>query len=764
MAGPDAPPIRDVDPPARPSAFGQAVQLGLEIDGVQRQIQQLTDVLRQLRRHRQRWEAGGRAEQSVVRVLIGMDDSGWHVLPDRQWPGTRRANIDAIVVGSGGVFVLDVKNWRDVTVEGGRLFRGEADAADDLRKLEDQTVAVEEVLANAGLPPTEVVPLLVLAGRRNVRAQLDRVTVIGEGDLALHLGRRGARLASGLVERLLSCLADGCPPMPRSAVAAGPPARPARHPVARRTGPTEPPPVPPARAVPHGARSAGTTGAAGAAGTASPEITAGGEPEQGALLSREQLWRELLDAAAREPIETWMTWLHPTQARLSGRHWSGPARVRGAAGTGKTVVALHRAKYLAARGERVLLTSLVRTLGPVYRALLTRMAPEQVDRIEFATVHAVAARCLREHGLADRHQQEVAETCFWRAWAQVGQFSVLPGLGLTHKYWQDEIATVIKGRGLTTFGQYARLARVGRSTPLQPGHRRAVWELYERYEQLRTERGVLDRDDALLLARDLVRGSSERRYDAVIVDEVQDLTCVGLQLLHAFVGDRPDGLLVVGDGQQSIYPGGFTLAEAGVSVVGRSTVLTRNYRNGEKILRYAQAVVVDDSFDDLDGIPEQGRREVDVDRPGGEVHEVTVADAVAQDAALCEHLAQFHDDRNVRFGDMAVLVPTNAAAAHWLRVLAERKIPAVSLRDYDGASHEAVKVGTYHRVKSLDFAHVCIPDRNLFPGPRRPSESADAFRERSQLERRQLYVAITRARDSVWAGIREVPAREALSS
>jgi hypothetical protein len=695
----------------------------MEIDGVQRQIQHLTDVLKQLRRQRQRWEAGGRAEQSVVRVLVGMDDAGWHVLPDRRWPGTRRANIDVIVVGPGGVFVVDVKNWRDVTIEGGRLWRGDADADDDLHKLVDQTVAVEEVLAEAGLPPTEVVPLLVLAGRKNVRAQLDRVTVIGERDLTRDLVRRGARLAPDLVDRLLDCLDRGCPPMLRATAVVAATAQAARRPVVRRATPSE-------RSVP---------------------------TDQDALLSGEELWQELLDAAAREPIETWMTWLHPTQARLAGRQWSGPARVRGAAGTGKTVVALHRAKYLAARGQRVLFTSLVRTLGPVYRALLTRMAPEQVDRIEFATVHAVAARCLREHGLAERHQQEAAETCFWRAWAQVGQFSVLPGLGLVPGYWKDEISIVIKGRGLTDFEQYAKLARVGRTTPLQPSHRRAVWELYERYEQLRTERGVLDRDDTLLLARDLVRNSADTRYDAVIVDEVQDLTCVGLQLLHAFVGDKPDGLLVVGDGQQSIYPGGFTLTEAGVSVIGRSTVLARNYRNREKILRYAQAVVADDSFDDLDGVREDGRREVDIDRPGGEVCEVTVSGTLAQDAALCEHLVEFHDNRNVRYGDMAVLVPTNTAAARWLHVLTTWRIPAVSLKQYDGTSCEAVKVGTYHRVKSLDFAHVCIPDRNLFPQPRRPSESTDAFRERTQLERRQMYVAITRARDSVWAGIREVP-------
>ncbi len=709
-------PATGTRPRPEPSALGQAVLLGMEMAGVERQIQHLNNTQRQLSRHYRRWEAGGRAEQSVARSLVAMESAGWHVLPDRRWPGTRRANIDVILVGPGGVLVVDVKNWREVTVERDRLWRGGVDADDDLRKLVDQTVAVEEVLAEAGLPPTEVVALLVLFGRANIRAPQGRVTVLGEHDLAQELARRGARLPSDLVELLLERLERACPPMAR-----------------RQAGPAPAPATRPSSRI---------------------EAVGDGLPRQAALLSRDDVWRELLDAAAREPIETWMTWLHPAQARLTGRRWSGPARVRGAAGTGKTVVALHRAKYLATDGRRVLFTSLVRTLGPVHRALLARMAPDHVDRVEFATVHGVAARCLRENGLAGRHQQDAADTCFWRAWAQVGQLSGLSGLGVTPQYWKDEIATVIKGRGLISYAQYAGLARVGRSIPLLPAHRRAVWELYERYEQLRTARGVLDRDDVLLLARDLVRASSDSRYDSVIVDEVQDLTCVGLQLLHAFVGDTPDGLFIVGDGQQSIYPGGFTLAEAGVAVVGRSTVLTKNYRNRADILRYAQAVVADDSFDDLDGVPERGRREVDVARSGGEIHEVSVPDATAQELALREHLVDCHDRRDVRYGDMALLVPTNFAVSHWLQILAERGIPTVSLRDYDGTNGEAVKVGTYHRAKSLDFAHVCLPDRNLFPNPRRQSESADAFSERAQLERRQLYVAITRARDTVWAGIR----------
>ncbi|MBE3206507.1 MULTISPECIES: nuclease-related domain-containing DEAD/DEAH box helicase [Parafrankia] len=738
-----------------PSALGQAVLLGMEIAGVERQIQHLSDTQRQLSRHRRRWEAGGRAEQNVARALLVMEDAGWHVLPDRRWPGTRRANIDVILAGSGGVFVVDVKNWREAAIERGRLWRGDADADDDIRKLADQAAAVAEVLADAGLPPTEVVALLVLAGRRNIREPIDEVTVLGEYDLARELARRGARLTPDMVERLLEQLEHGCPPMPRAADPVVPRAPAAARPPTPRRDQTDPPIAGGRTSTPKlSARTAPSDTDRPDPGSSPGQSWA---PGQGSLLSRDELWRELLDAADREPIETWMTWLHPTQARLAGRRLSGPARVRGPAGTGKTVVALHRAKHLATRGDRVLFTSLVRTLGPVYRALLTRMAPDHVERIEFTNVHAVAARCLRDHGLSGRHQQDAADTCFWRAWAQVGRNSVLPDLGLGHQYWRDEIATVIKGRGLTSYSQYASLARVGRSTPLQPTHRRAVWDLYERYERLRTERKVLDRDDVLLLARDLVRASSETPYDAVIVDEVQDLTCVGLQLLHAFVGDKPDGLLVVGDGQQSIYPGGFTLAEAGVPVVGRSTVLTRNYRNRAEILRYAQTVIVDDSFDDLDGTPEHGRREVDIDRPGGEIAEVTVPDAAAQDAALCAHLTQLHDNRDARYGDMAVLVSTNEAESRWLRVLAGCDIPAVSLKQYDGTSRGFVKIGTYHRAKALDFAHVCIPDRNLFPGPRRASESADAFHERTRLERRQLYVAITRARDSVWAGIRQGP-------
>jgi len=690
------------DSPTWPSALGRAAAIGSEIDSVERQIFHLTELLTELRRQQRAWEAGGRGEQGVVRVLVGMD-AAWHVLADRRWPGTRQANIDVILVGPGGVFVIDVKAWRgEVTVQRGRLWRGDADAQEHVDKLLDQTSAVEEVLAGVGLAPTEVVPLLVLAGRRNYRAQLDRVLLLGEKDLTRELVRWGVRLPPELVEQLIDALNRECPPMPID----------------------EP-------------------------------VGAPASPDGDALVSRDDLWRALEEAAARQPIESWMTWLHPLQARLVSREFSGPARIRGGAGTGKTVLALHRANYLASQGRRVLFTSYIRTLPRVHQALFARMAPARHGRVRFRSVHGLAHDWLRESQEQGRLDEKVVRVCFDEAWQSAGVGSSLPRLGQDKKYWRDEIGIVIKGRGLTSFDEYARLARIGRRTPLSPAAREDAWQLYETYQDLLGERGVLDWADTLRIARDLARANAaagrNAGFDAVIVDEVQDLTCVGLQFLHALVGDRPDGLLMVGDGQQSIYRGGFTSAEAGISVVGRSVVLDRNYRNGEQILRHALAVVAGDQFDDLDPEPVAGMRDVKAARPGGTVVEVT-GSGITQGARMRDHIRRLHDQEGVRYGDMAVLAPTNPAAARWQRVLADGGIPVISLQEYTGAPRDQVKVGTFYRAKGLEFAQVFIPDRDRYPQGRRGHESDEAYRERAVLERRVLFVAMTRARDGLWLG------------
>jgi superfamily I DNA/RNA helicase len=476
-------------------------------------------------------------------------------------------------------------------------------------------------------------------------------------------------------------------------------------------------------------------------------------PEPTPLWDLEEIWAELDKIVAAEPIEAWMTWLHPSQARLITRTWNGPARLRGAAGTGKTVVALHRARHLAQRGHRVLFTAYVGSLAPVFRGLFTRLAPELINGVDFLSVHQVAVRLLRQAGVSVDVDQAGLDLCRNQAWAATHHDGVLDSLGRPPHYWHDEIRYVIKGRGVVDFDTYARLNRVGRQTRLQPVHREAAWRFYAEYERRRVERGLIDWDDVLAEALRAVRAATvEGEWDAVIVDEVQDLTCTGLKLLHALAGDKSDGLLMAGDRQQAVNPGGFTLAEAGISVAGRAVVLDRNYRNSADILRHALAVLGEDTFDDLDPALIGSHRQVQTTRPGGMIAYLTADDLASQQMALLAHLRTLRDDHSARFGDIALLTDTNRAADRWVGVLTRAGLPTLLLGDYGGRTVDAIKVGTFQRGKGLDFAHVLIPDADQIPGPRRSYESDDAYAERAGLERRRLYVGITRARDTLWLG------------
>ena len=258
--------------------------------------------------------------------------------------------------------------------------------------------------------------------------------------------------------------------------------------------------------------------------------------------------------------------------------------------------------------------------------------------------------------------------------------------------------------------------------------------------------------DVLRLARDELRAQPlEEPYTSVIVDEVQDLTMVGVQLVHALVGDRPNGLLLVGDTTQALYPGGFRLREAGIAVVGRSVRLGTNYRNGAAILEHvsavkATAIDLDDEPTDADG----GSRAGQPSRPGGQVHVVEARTGAALEEALLQVL---HDAvrAGALAGDCAVLVPSNAAVARWTGLLSRSGLPVLRLDSYLGTSVDAVKVGTVHRAKGLEFAHVVVVDAESLP-PRRSAESEDAYAERAETWRRQVHVAMTRARDTLWCG------------
>ena len=655
-----------------------------------------------------RYNIASITEKSVARRLAPMSAMGYTLLPDRGWPGSRRAQIDLVLIGPGGLFIIDTKAWADVSLANGRIYRGQEDATDDLANLADLAYGTEEVMADIGLPGNEVRAVAVLAGWKGVNAAVGTVDVVGEFDILSYVASRGQRLTATQVNRVLQAALSYFPVM----------------------------------------------GAPAPVNTELREPVLAAESQYfdtAQLATDEEIGEALMAGIYAAPIEDWMSFLHPHQARVVRREYNGPARIRGAAGTGKTVVGLHRAAYLArSMPGTVLVTTFISTLPAVLSSLMQRMAPEVSDRVEFVGTHAFAKRLLQERGIAHNLDPAAANLEFEAAWQEVGMPGPLSQIDGNVRYWREEIDSVIKGRGIVQFEHYADLARTGRRRGLTIDQRGAVWTLYVAYQNRLVARGIHDFADIVLLAEASLLAYPSTKYSAVIVDEAQDLSCSMIRMLHRLVGNRTDGLTLIGDGQQTIYPGGFTLGEAGISIAGRGVVMDTNYRNTAEILSFASSVITGDEFSDIEGLIESAD-EVSVLRSGAAPVYLRFGSRPEHDAALVERIRSVVS-LGTGLGDVAVLALDKYALTSIVLALSSAGIPFVELSEYDGTLVTAVKVGTVKRAKGLEFKQVLLAQvRDPLMTGGAPTEGAAL--ERFQLQRRELYVAMTRARDGLWVGV-----------
>ncbi|MFE2179134.1 UvrD-helicase domain-containing protein [Streptomyces sp. NPDC059455] len=676
------------------------------------------------RQETRRWEAASEGERRVAAQLLVLTERGWRLLVARRRAAARTATAYMLLVGPGGVFVLDVKDWRaSPQIVDGRLHAAGEDHDSHVRRLLEMTRTAEGAVASLGLSPVAVRPLMVFAGQR-VDATCGRVRLLGEHEVGPMLLHEPRRMRPEAVRAIGEILERAFPEYERASL----------------TRPTERP-----------SELQGQKRQSQAPQSQAPQGQAPQEQQEDGLFDVEGLRDAALTDAMKVPIEQWMTFLDPAQLPLVRRNWSGPARINGPAGTGKTVVGLHRAAHLAQRTSgRVLYVTYANNLPRVQSTFLKTMSPAVAARVDFSSLHQWAQEFLRERGVDVRLHGHKAETAFSRAWTHVGRGSRLVELDPAPLYWKEEIDHVIKGRGITSFEEYAALRRIRRKAALRRPHREAVWALYQTYEQLRIEKGVHDFNDVLSLALAEVRKAEPAApsYAAVIVDEVQDLSLLGVRLLHALVGDAPNGLLLIGDGQQAVYPGGFRLSDAGIDVRGdRGQVLRTNYRNSKEILEEALAVVSDDAFEDIDGVRTPGRRDVDLTYYDGKVMRSTRPTVAEHDQDLVDTLRALPADG---LGDAAVLCPSMRAISHYQRLLTQAGLPVCLLEHYDGRPVEAVKLGSYRRAKGLEFKYVCLPRHDEYVNAR--SGSSETAPERQQLARSQLFVAMTRARDVLWLG------------
>ena len=483
----------------------------------------------------------------------------------------------------------------------------------------------------------------------------------------------------------------------------------------------------------------------------------------------------------------WQLFLHPQQRALVERRANGPMRVSGGAGTGKTVIAVHRAVELAKRDKvdglepRILLTTYTRNLADDLRRQVAQLEPrlpftEKLSEpgVMVSGLDRVARMILQQAGARiSPIAQEVIGQPRGRVltyprenvWQEVLTLmgDELPEGLRSADFLESEYELIVLPQRVTTLKQYLRVRRPGRGVALDRSKRAAVWKAMERYRDRSADLGVTSFDEQLALAaawldQEATLGTP-RPFRHVLVDEAQDLTPAHLQLLRALVEPGPDDLFLAEDSHQRIYGKKITLSHYGIQVRGRSRRLTRNYRTTRQNLDVAFGILDPGTYEDMEGQAEE--HHYVSPRSGPEpllLHATDRADELSKAAELLTvWLEQDRDSEDSAPETIAILVRDRYQRDAVANGLAQHGIEVRAV-DREAAGRGRPVVMTMHRAKGLEFRKVLLFDvsKNAIPRPLRDQQYSEADRDDALLrERSLLYVAATRARDQLaisWSG------------
>ena len=457
-------------------------------------------------------------------------------------------------------------------------------------------------------------------------------------------------------------------------------------------------------------------------------------------------------AALQAPMERWISFLHPSQRAIVQRTFNGPVKVTGSAGTGKTVVAMHRARHLARQGKRVLLTSYVSTLcDNLKRNLRLLCSEEELSYITVSTVHSQALK------LAQVENKGLCPADDGVLGAMLDSVAAVRAPGSDVAFLKAEWDAVIQAQGILSWPEYRKAPRTGRGQPLSAKERKALWQVFDGVMERLAEKNQASFPDLCRRAEQLLLdGKATSPFDAVIVDEVQDLKSPALRFLRALCQDHPEYMMVVGDAGQRIYPGGFSLSSLGIEVRGRSHILRINYRTTEQI-RQAADRILGLKADDLDGGTESRKGTHSLLRgPHPTLQGFNTREQ--EDAAAVEQIKKWLAS-GLRPEAISVFARVGKRLNSLGSVMEAADIPSIRLRDDKEESQPAVRMGTMHRAKGLEFKAVLVLDCSaaVLPHPKVLKAAADPAdrQEAEERERRLLYVAMTRARDELaltWSG------------
>lgn len=475
----------------------------------------------------------------------------------------------------------------------------------------------------------------------------------------------------------------------------------------------------------------------------------------------------------------WRVFLHPEQSRYATGSWNGPFRLSGGAGTGKTVVLLHRARHLAQANPAasIVLTTFTRALAENLKRDLALLDPDLpiadelgdpgllirgVDQLA-AAVRARASRGFGDaaaavFGLNPGQVRTITENgAGWKAAVQAANTGGLGGLG-SEGFLSAEYINVVLPARVWSADEYFEIRRPGRRVALDRARRKSLWAVIEEYRDSARSAASLSYAEVAEVAAawlDLEGERSNARVDHVLVDEGQDLSPSQWNMLRALARPGTNDLFIAEDTHQRIYGSHVVLAHCGIAIVGRSRRLTLNYRTTAENLSFAVRALEDAVFLDGEGdaADVQGYRSA---RHGP----VPLGAGCASDAEQLEWVASAIEgwlSDGVEPASIAVLTHSKDRAGVVKETLTDRGVPAEQVQSAQSGGGDRVLTMTMHTAKGMEFSRVVLFDISdgTIPGAWTEHLSPEEREDALLRERSLLYVAASRARDTLavtWRG------------
>jgi superfamily I DNA/RNA helicase len=461
---------------------------------------------------------------------------------------------------------------------------------------------------------------------------------------------------------------------------------------------------------------------------------------------------KLMEDAINGDFDKWQVFLHPTQRRLVESSFKGSAKVTGGAGTGKTVVALHRIKHLSdkypsSREKRIVFTTYTNQLTEHLEALAKRIDID-LSRVMVTNIDSLVRELAKKYRIMDDASRVLDQGTTLKSkdvWQKILSVkSTVFDADFLHREYQD----VVLYNAINEQAEYLIVARTGRDTPLTRRQRIEVWMLFEAYMAYKKEQRLFDRAELFNKVRAHILTLGRRPFDHVVADEVQDLSNIEIRFLRSLAEEGADDIFLVGDPYQRIYARRVNFSASGISVRGnRSKQLKINYRTSEEIKRTAVKTVQSLSLDDFDGVNESLKGYLSIFH--GELPTYDIYKTKNEEVNALMSAIQLLHDSGVSYAAMAVGVRLRQSIGPFRDAMHKAGLPFYDRIDGKLRTRGGILLSTLHGLKGLEFRAVFlvdVTDRSCpLVIPNFESLSSVERTEYLNSERSLMYVAMSRA-------------------